>query len=177
MKNTLYLFAFVLLASCMSAAKHYEKAIEKGHVPEKETIEVERLEILHTIDSVTNEIVHTDTFIVREKRTIYQDRPATKIELRMQRDSLNHLKRQFDNELKKEKESHQKDIKLAKIESKRLEMKLRAYKEYVKIKTKPKKTWLYWIKWLLISFVFGFISALFRKQILKLLLKIPLPFK
>lgn len=175
--KTLYIILLLSLVGCMSANKHYEKAIKKGYTPEKEIVEIERLEIKYTIDSITNEIVHTDTFIVRETRTIYQDRPITRQERLKYKDSLNYLKAEISNERKKAKEIHNKELKLAQIESKRLEMELNELRAIAKIENKTKRGFFYWIRWLVISFGLGFLTAVFRKQLLKLLLKIPLPFK
>ena len=161
----------------MTAQTHVKKAVKKGWSPEKEIVEIERLEIKHTIDSITNEIIHTDTFIVREKHTIYQDRPITRQERLKYKDSLNYLKAEISNERKKAKETHNKELKLAQIESKRLEVELKHIKSIAKIENKPKRGFFFWFRWLVISFGLGFLTAVFRKQLLKLLLKIPLLFK
>ena len=54
-----HLLIILLLASC-SPNYHVKKAVKKGWTPEKETIEVERLELIHTRDTITNEIIHIE---------------------------------------------------------------------------------------------------------------------
>jgi hypothetical protein len=82
-----YLILILLFASC-SPTWHVKKAVKKGWTPEKETIEVERLELIHTRDSITNEIIRVDTIRLKETRTIYQDRPLMRYETRLIRDTV-----------------------------------------------------------------------------------------
>jgi hypothetical protein len=82
----LLLITFIL-AGC-SPTWHVKKAVKKGWTPQKEVVEVERLELIHTRDSITNEIIRVDTLRLKETRTIYQDRPLLRYETRLIRDTV-----------------------------------------------------------------------------------------
>jgi hypothetical protein len=140
----LLLITFIL-AGC-SPSYHVKKAIKKGWSPEKETIEVERMELIHTRDSITNEIIRVDTLRIKETRTIYQDRPLLRYETRLIRDTIRIKEkadtRQIEAHLKHE---YRKAIKTTRIENKR------------------SKWWL----WLLI----GLGAGIFHKQIFQIVRK------
>jgi hypothetical protein len=76
----------LLLTSCGSVW-HVNRAIKKGYTPEKETIEIERLELRTVFDTILGEL-RTDTIRTTETRTIYQDRPLTRWETRLIRDTV-----------------------------------------------------------------------------------------
>ena len=137
-----HLLILLLLASC-SPNYHVKKAIKKGWTPEKETIEVERLELIHTRDTITNEIIHTDTIRTKETRTIFQDRPLLRYETKLIRDTVRITEKANTARLK---QSIKKDIQSVKIEKKR------------------SKWWL----WLLIGLAVG----VFRKQLFQIAKKV-----
>jgi hypothetical protein len=115
MKHLIITFALLLLIGC-TPNWHVKKAIKKGWSPEKETIEVERLELIHTRDSITNEIIRTDTIRLKETRTIYQDRPLLRYETRLIRDTIRITEKANTSRLKA---SIKKDIQSVKAENKR----------------------------------------------------------
>jgi hypothetical protein len=141
-----YLILILLFASC-SPTWHVKKAVKKGWTPEKETIEVERLELIHTRDSITNEIIRVDTIRLKETRTIYQDRPLLRYETRLIRDTVRIREkadtRQIEAHLKHE---YKKAIYTIKAENKRCK----------------------WWVWLLI----GLGAGVFRKNIWQLVRKL-----
>jgi hypothetical protein len=141
-----YLLIILLFASC-SPSWHVKKAIKKGWSPEKETIEVERLELIHVTDSITNEIIRVDTVRTKETRTIYQDRPLLRYETRLIRDTVRIREkadtRQIEAYLRHE---YRKAIDTIKIEKKRSK----------------------WWVWLLI----GLGAGIFRKNIWQLVRKL-----
>jgi hypothetical protein len=136
----------LLLASC-SPNWHVKKAVKKGWTPEKETIEVERLELIHVTDSITNEIIRTDTVRLKETRTIYQDRPLLKYETRLIRDTI-RIKEKADT---RQIEAHLKHEYKKAIDT-------------IKAEKKRSKWWL----WLLI----GLGAGIFRKNIWRLVRKL-----
>jgi hypothetical protein len=137
----LLLITFIL-AGC-SPSWHVKKAVKKGWTPEKETIEVERLELIYTRDSITNEIIRVDTIRLKETRTIYQDRPLLRYETRLIRDTVRIVTRA---ETAQKKSEDKKAIKTIKAEKKRCK----------------------WWVWLLI----GFGAGVFRKNIWQLVRKL-----
>jgi hypothetical protein len=141
-----YLLIILLFASC-SPTWHVKKAVNKGWTPEKETIEVERLELIHTRDSITNEIIRVDTLRTKETRTIYQDRPLLRYETRLIRDTV-RIKEKAD--------------------TRQIEAYLRhEYKkaiDTIKAENKRSKWWV----WLLI----GLGAGIFRKNIWQLVRKL-----
>jgi hypothetical protein len=141
----LLLITFIV-AGC-SPSWHVKKAVKKGWTPEKETIEVERLELIHTRDSITNEIIRVDTLRTKETRTIYQDRPLLRYETRLIRDTVRIRE---------------------KADTRQIEAHLRhEYKkaiDTIKAENKRSKWWL----WLLI----GLGAGIFKKQIWQLVRKL-----
>ena len=87
MKQLIITFALLTLIGC-SPTWHVKKAVKKGWTPEKETIEVERLELVHVHDTITNELIRVDTIKTKETRTIFQDRPLLRYETRLIRDTI-----------------------------------------------------------------------------------------
>jgi hypothetical protein len=141
-----YLLIILLFASC-SPTWHVKKAVKKGWTPEKETIEVERLELIHTRDSITNEIIRVDTIRTKETRTIYQDRPLLRYETRLIRDTI-RIKEKAD--------------------TRQIEARLRhEYKKAIDTIKAEKKASKWWL-WLLIGLGLG----IFRKQIWQLVRKL-----
>lgn len=138
--KTLYIILLLSLVGCMSASKHYEKAIKKGYTPQKEIVEVERLELIPIYDTITNEIIRTDTVITRETRTVFQHRPITKWEYKTIRDTIRITERAETRQIKHESKAK---VQVAKHENKRS---------------------LWWL-WLLI----GGALVYFRKYLFKLL--------
>ena len=110
----LLLITFIL-AGC-SPSWHVKKAIKKGWSPEKETIEVERLELVRVTDSITNEVIRFDTIRTKETRTIYQDRPLLRYETRLIRDTVRIVTRA---ETAQKQSEDKKAIKTTRIEKKR----------------------------------------------------------
>jgi hypothetical protein len=140
-----YLLIILLFASC-SPTWHVKKAVKKGWTPEKETIEVERLELIHTRDSITNEIIRVDTLRLKETRTIYQDRPLLRYETRLIRDTVRIRE---------------------KADTRQIEAYLRhEYKKAIDTIKAEKKRSKWWL-WLLI----GLGAGVFRKQIWQLVRK------
>ena len=141
-----YLLIILLFASC-SPTWHVKKAVKKGWTPEKETIEVERLELIHTRDSITNEIIRVDTIRTKETRTIYQDRPLLRYETRLIRDTIRIKEkantRQIEAHLKHE------------------------YKKAIDTIKAKKKRCKWWV-WLLI----GLGAGIFRKNIWQIIRKL-----
>jgi hypothetical protein len=141
-----HLLIILLFASC-SPTWHVKKAVKKGWTPQKEVVEVERLELIHTRDSITNEIIRVDTIRTKETRTIFQDRPLLRYETRLIRDTI-RIKEKAD--------------------TKQLEARLRhEYKkaiDSIKAEKKRSKWWL----WLLI----GLGAGIFRKNIWQLVRKL-----
>ena len=141
-----YLLIILLFASC-SPTWHVKKAVKKGYTPEKETIEVERLELIHTRDSITNEIIRVDTLRTKETRTIYQDRPLLRYETRLIRDTI-RIKEKAD--------------------TRQIEARLRhEYKKAIDTIKAEKKRSKWWL-WLLI----GLGAGIFRKQIWQIIRKL-----
>jgi hypothetical protein len=141
-----YLLIILLFASC-SPTWHVKKAVNKGWTPEKETIEVERLELIHTRDSITNEIIRVDTLRTKETRTIYQDRPLLRYETRLIRDTV-RIKEKAD--------------------TRQIEAYLRhEYKKAIDTIKAEKKRSKWWV-WLLI----GLGAGIFKKQIWQLIRKL-----
>jgi PBP1b-binding outer membrane lipoprotein LpoB len=132
----------LILSSC-SQVWHVKKAVKKGYNPQKEVVEVERFELIHIIDSITNEIIRVDTIRTKETRTIYQDRPLLRYETRLIRDTVRIVTRA---ETAQKQSEDKKAIKTTKIENKR------------------SKWWL----WLLI----GLGAGVFRKNIWRLVRKL-----
>jgi hypothetical protein len=141
-----YLLIILLFASC-SPTWHVKKAVKKGYTPEKETIEVERLELIHTRDSITNEIIRVDTIRTKETRTIYQDRPLLRYETRLIRDTI-RIREKADT---RQIEAH-------------LRHEYRKAIDTIKAEKKRSKWWL----WLLI----GLGAGIFRKNIWQLVRKL-----
>jgi hypothetical protein len=141
-----YLLIILLFASC-SQVWHVKKAVKKGYTPQKEVIEVERLELIHVTDSITNEIIRVDTIRTKETRTIYQDRPLLRYETRLIRDTVRIRE---------------------KADTRQIEAHLRhEYKkaiDTIKAENKRSKWWL----WLLI----GLGAGIFRKQIWQIIRKL-----
>ena len=137
----LLLITFIL-AGC-SPSWHVKKAVKKGWTPEKETIEVERLELIHTRDSITNEIIRVDTLRLKETRTIYQDRPLLRYETRLIRDTVRIVTRA---ETAQKRSEDRKVIKTTRAENKRSK----------------------WWVWLLI----GLGAGIFRKNIWQIIRKL-----
>lgn len=141
-----YLLIILLFASC-SPTWHVKKAVKKGWTPEKETIEVERLELIHTRDSITNEIIRVDTIRTKETRTIYQDRPLLRYETRLIRDTVRIRE---------------------KADTRQIEARLRhEYKKAIDTIKAEKKRSKWWL-WLLI----GLGAGIFRKNIWQLVRKL-----
>jgi hypothetical protein len=144
----LLLITFIL-AGC-SPSWHVKKAVKKGWTPEKETIEVERLELIHTRDSITNEIIRVDTVRLKEMRTIFQDRPLLRYETRLIRDTIRIKEkadtRQIEARLKHE---YKKAIDTIKAEKKRFPWRL-----------------------IFMVFVAGVLIGTFRKQIFQIVRKL-----
>jgi hypothetical protein len=141
-----YLLIILLFASC-SPTWHVKKAVKKGYTPEKETIEVERLELIHTRDSITNEIIRVDTLRTKETRTIYQDRPLLRYETRLIRDTI-RIKEKAD--------------------TRQIEARLRhEYKKAIDTIKAEKERSKWWL-WLLI----GLGAGIFRKQIWQIIRKL-----
>jgi hypothetical protein len=145
MKYLILLITFIL-AGC-SPSWHVKKAVKKGWTPEKETIEVERLELIHTRDSITNEIIRVDTLRLKETRTIYQDRPLLRYETRLIRDTV-RIREKADT---KQIEAHLKN----------------EYKKAIDTIKAEKKRSKWWV-WLLI----GLGAGIFRKNIWQLFRKL-----
>jgi hypothetical protein len=145
MKHLILLITFIL-AGC-SPTWHVKKAVKKGWTPQKEVVEVERLELIHVTDSITNEIIRVDTLRLKETRTIYQDRPLLRYETRLIRDTIRIKEktdtRQIESHLKHE---HKKAIDTIKAEKKRSK----------------------WWVWLLIGLGLG----IFRKQVWQIIRKL-----
>jgi hypothetical protein len=141
-----YLLIILLFASC-SPTWHVKKAVKKGWTPEKETIEVERLELIHTRDSITNEIIRVDTIRTKETRTIYQDRPLLRYETRLIRDTV-RIREKADT---RQIEAH-------------LRHEYRKAIDTIKAEKKRSKWWV----WLLI----GLGAGIFRKQIWQIVRKL-----
>jgi hypothetical protein len=140
------LLIIFILAGC-SPSWHVKKAVKKGWTPEKETIEVERLELIHTRDSITNEIIRVDTIRTKETRTIYQDRPLMRYETRLIRDTV-RIKEKAD--------------------TRQIEAHLRhEYKKAIDTIKANKKRCKWWV-WLLIGLGLG----IFRKNIWQLVRKL-----
>ena len=89
--KTLYIITLLMLCSC-SATWHVNKAVKKGYTPEKEIIEVERLELRTVFDTILGEL-RVDTIRTTETRTIYQDRPLTRWETKLIRDTVRIIQR------------------------------------------------------------------------------------
>jgi hypothetical protein len=172
MKHLIITFALLLLIGC-TPNWHVKKAIKKGWSPEKETIEVERLELIHTRDSITNEIIRTDTIRLKETRTIFQDRPITRQERLMYKDSIKHIEQLHKNELKEVKAEARKLIKLAQIESKRLETEFNATIKQLQLEVKIAKHENKRSKWWLWMLIGGAL-VYFRKYLFKLIKLLPL---
>jgi hypothetical protein len=134
------------MAGC-SPTWHVKKAVKKGWTPQKEVVEVERLELIHTRDSITNEIIRVDTLRLKETRTIYQDRPLLRYETRLIRDTI-RIKEKADT---RQIEAH-------------LRHEYRKAIDTIKAKKKRCKWWL----WLLI----GLGAGIFRKNIWRLIRKL-----
>jgi hypothetical protein len=168
----LLLITFIL-AGC-SPSYHVKKAIKKGWTPEKETIEVERLELVHVTDSITNEILRVDTVRLKETRTIYQDRPLTRQErLALEREFKNKervLRRQWliDKLNSSERENIAKNaLKREKEKTKRLSEALDAEVKKAKIENKGFPWWF-----ILIVLITGVLIGTFRKNIWQLVRKL-----
>ena len=82
-----HLLIILLFASC-TPTWHVKKAIKKGWTPEKETITNRTFKLISIHDTITNEVIRIDTIISEEVRTIYQDRPLTRYETRLIRDTV-----------------------------------------------------------------------------------------
>jgi hypothetical protein len=145
MKHLLLLITFIL-AAC-SPSWHVKKAVKKGWTPQKEVVEVERLELIHTRDSITNEIIRVDTLRLKETRTIYQDRPLLRYETRLIRDTI-RIKEKADT---RQIEAH-------------LRHEYRKAIDTIKAEKKRSKWWA----WLLI----GLGAGVFRKNIWQLVRKL-----
>ena len=137
-----YLLIILLFASC-SQVWHVKKAVKKGYNPQKEVIEVERLELVHVHDTITNELIRVDTIRTKETRTVYQDRPLLRYETRLIRDTVRIVTRA---ETAQKQSEDKKAIKTTKIENKRSN----------------------WWVWLLIGVSIG----TFRKQIFQIVRKL-----
>jgi hypothetical protein len=141
-----YLLIILLFASC-SPTWHVKKAVKKGYTPQKEVVEVERLELIHTRDSITNEIIRVDTLRTKETRTIYQDRPLLRYETRLIRDTVRIRE---------------------KADTRQIEARLRhEYKKAIDTIKAEKKRSKWWV-WLLI----GLGAGIFRKNIWQLVRKL-----
>jgi len=141
-----YLLIILLFASC-SSSWHVKKAVKKGWTPQKEVVEVERLELIHTRDSITHEIIRVDTLRLKETRTIYQDRPLLRYETRLIRDTI-RIKEKAD--------------------TRQIEAYLRhEYKKAIDSIKAEKKRCKWWL-WLLIGLGLG----IFRKNIWQLVRKL-----
>jgi hypothetical protein len=168
------LIVLLLILSSCSPTKLYERAVKKGFTPEKETIEVERLELVYVTDSITNEIIRVDTLKIKETKTIFQDRPLTRQErLAIEREYKNS-ERELRIELAKEKvmyrnsENEAKNaLKIEREKTKQLSEELDAEIQKVKIQEKG-------FPWRLIFIVFvaGVLIGAFRKQIWQLVRKV-----
>jgi hypothetical protein len=156
----------LLLASC-SMEHHLTKAVNKGYAPEKERVEVERIELVHIHDTITNELIRVDTIRTRETRTVYQDRPLTRqernvIELEL-RTELNRDKAKY----RKEENIAKNDLKIEKERTEQLELKMHALIKAKKIEFTRRS---YWYVWLLIGLGMG----VFRKNIWSIVRKLVL---
>jgi hypothetical protein len=141
-----WIILLITLTAC-SSSWHVKKAIKKGWTPQKEVVEVERLELIHTRDSITNEIIRVDTIRTKETRTIYQDRPLLRYETRLIRDTI-RIKEKADT---RQIEAHLKHEYKKAIDT-------------IKAEKKRSKWWL----WLLI----GLGAGIFKKNIWQLVRKL-----
>jgi hypothetical protein len=146
MKHLLILSLF--LTSC-SSVWHVNKAIQKGYTPEKETIEIERLELRTVFDSILGEL-RVDTIRTTETRTIYQDRPLTRWETRLIRDTVKIYQRAETRQKQRESKS---DIEYHKIKAKL---------DKWRLKKENRSFWWVW-------FVAGVCVGVFRKKIFALI--------
>ena len=146
MKQLIITFALLTLIGC-SPTWHVKKAVKKGWTPEKETIEVERLELVHVHDTITNELIRVDTIKTKETRTIFQDRPLLRYETRLIRDTI-RIKEKADT---KQIQAH-------------LTHEYKKAIDTIKANKKRSKWWL----WLLIGLAVG----VFRKQLFQIAKKV-----
>ena len=137
-----WIILLISLTAC-SPTWHVKKAVKKGYNPHKEVIEVERLELVHVHDTITNELIRVDTIRTKETRTVYQDRPLLRYETRLIRDTVRIVTRA---ETAQKQSENKKAIDTIKAENKR------------------SKWWI----WLLI----GLAAGVFHKQILKIIRKL-----
>jgi hypothetical protein len=136
----------LIMAGC-SPSWHVKKAVKKGWTPQKEVVEVERLELIHTRDSITHEIIRVDTVRTKETRTIYQDRPLLRYETRLIRDTVRIIEKADTRQI----EAH-------------LRHEYRKAIDSIKAEKKRSKWWV----WLLI----GLGAGIFRKNIWQLVRKL-----
>lgn len=148
-----YLLIFLVLVGC-SMEHHLGKAIKKGYKPKKEEITKETIKLVEVRDTITDEVLRVDTIREIETTTKYEKVYLSRQERKMYRDSLAHVVKQHKLEIRRFKDSlaHekslvkvevQKDIKVAKIESKRY-------------------SWLFWL-------IFGLVIGICRKYIFGIL--------
>jgi hypothetical protein len=168
-----WIILLISLTAC-SPTWHVKKAVKKGWTPQKEVVEVERLELIHTRDSITNEIIRVDTIKTKETKTIFQDRPLTRQErLALEREFKNK-ERVLRNELAKDKAMYRNSeneaknaLKIEREKTKQLSEALDAEVQKVKIQEKG-------FPWRLIFIVFvaGVLFGIFRKNIWQLVRKL-----
>lgn len=137
---------------------HLTKAVEKGYTPEKERIEVERLELVHVHDTITNELIRVDTIRTKETRTVYQDRSLT----RQERKAIEReLRTEFNRDKAKYRNAEniaKNQLKIEKERTEQLELKMDALIKAKKVEFKRRS---YWYVWLIIGLTIG----VFRKNI------------
>lgn len=148
-----YLLIFLVLVGC-SMEHHLGKAIKKGYKPKKEEIVKETIKLVEVRDTITDEVLRVDTIREIETTTRYEKVYLSRQERKMYRDSLKHITNKhklqigyFKDELAHQKSlakvQVQKDIKVAKIESKRY-------------------SWLFWL-------ILGIVLGVCRKYIFAIL--------
>jgi hypothetical protein len=153
MKNIIILS--LLLTSC-SSVWHVNRAIKKGYTPEKETIEIERLELRTVFDTILGEL-RTDTIRTTETRTVYQDRPLTRWETRLIRDTVRIVQRA---ETVQNRTNTRADIVMDRINAKVERMRIKKANRGVR--------WYWW----LVVFAGGVAVGVFRKNIWKIVRKL-----
>lgn len=159
---------FLLLSSC-GMEHHLTKAVEKGYTPEKERIEVERMELVHVHDTITNELIRVDTIRTKETRTVYQDRPLTRQERKViereLRTELNRDRQRFKNSENLAKN----ELKIEKERTEQLELKMDALIKTKKIEFKRRS---YWYVWMIIGVAIGVFRKNIWSTVRKLVLKV-----
>jgi hypothetical protein len=153
MKNIIILS--LLLTSC-SSTWHVNRAIKKGYTPEKEIIEVERLELRTVFDTILGEL-RVDTIRTTETRTVYQDRPLTRWETRLIRDTVRIVQRA---ETVQNRTNTRADIVMDRINAKVERMRIKKANRGVR--------WYWW----LVVFAGGVAVGVFRKNIWKIVRKL-----